>query len=193
MEMIATEGLERFSLRALAKRLGVDPSALYRHYADLDDLLREVGDLSLAPVTKRIPVSDDPRADVRRLLIKLRQTLLASGVAMLTAAGPTRHNNELAITEFLLEAFDRIGLVPRDAVVAYHAFIEYTVGSAALDAPLAGSKDDRAKVYKRWRDDYLALDAEQYPAIRKHASLLYPSNDRIFEIGLDALIERLLG
>lgn len=193
MVMISSDGLEGFSLRGLAKSLGVDPAAIYRHVDDVDDLLREVADLALEPVIRRFATTDDPRDDVRRLLTRLRSLLLSSGVARLSAAGPTRLTNELQITEIMLESFARCGLTGAQAVRAYHVLIEYAVGSAALDAPLAASGSERAATYRRWRADYSAVDPEQYPAIRAHARQLYPSSDVVFRTGLDALIAQLLG
>lgn len=39
LEEIASEGLERFSLRGVARRAGVSAPAVYRHFEDKDDLL----------------------------------------------------------------------------------------------------------------------------------------------------------
>lgn len=190
-ELISQNGFEQFSLRMLAKALGVDPSAIYRHYEDIDDLLRDVGDKSLYPVTARFAASEDPVEDIRKLLLRLRKVLLSSGVARITAAGPTRREGELRITESILEACERAGLDQAQSVMAYHVLIEYTVGSAALDAPLAASKNDRNETYKRWRSDYEKLDRAEYPAIRSHVSSMYPSSERVFEVGLDALLDAL--
>jgi AcrR family transcriptional regulator len=191
-DLIGTEGLASFSLRSLAKSLGVDPASIYRHYENLDDLLREVADLALTPVTQKFNTTDDPRDDVRRLLTRLRHVLLTSGVARLNAAGPSRHENELRITEVMLGSFKKLGLPTKDAVMAYHVLIEYTVGSASLDAPLASSSAERHDTYKRWRTDYKSVDAAEYPAIAAHASRLYPSSDKVFTTGLDALLAQLL-
>ena len=193
-EMLAASGMERFSLRALAKRLEVDPAAIYRHYADLEELLRAVGDLGLAPVVARFSTTDDPADDARRLLLRLRRALLASGTAaQFTMVGPTRLENEVRITEILLDALERSGCSVDEAVIGYHCLIEYTVGSAALDAPLSSAKAVRQETYRRWRSDYLALDAEAFPAIHAHARRLYPSSDAVFEAGLGALIAQFLG
>lgn len=192
--MIADSGADKFSLRALAKRLEVDPAAIYRHYADLEELLRAVGDLGLAPAVARFGTTDDPAADARRLLIRLRRALLASGTAVqFTMVGPTRLENEVRITEILLDALERSGCTVEEAVLGYHCLIEFTVGSAALDAPLSSEKGLRQETYRRWRSDYLELDPQEYPAIRAHARRLYPSSDAVFEAGLDALIAQFLG
>jgi AcrR family transcriptional regulator len=191
-DIIGSDGLAAFSLRSVAKSLGVDPAAIYRHYENVDDLLRDVADLALAPVTEKFVTSADPRDDVRRLLLRLRNVLLSSGVARLNVSGPSRHSNELRITEVMLTSFAKLGLSSKDAVMAYHVLIEFTVGSASLDAPLASSPADRRDTYKRWRTDYRTVDAETYPAIAAHASLLYPSSEKVFATGLEALLNQLL-
>jgi hypothetical protein len=68
----------------------------------------------------------------------------------------------------------------------------FSVGSAALDAPLAASAAARRETYQRWRSDYRTLPAEEYPAISVLGPTLYPSSDDVFALGLDALIDRLV-
>lgn len=193
LELLAETDADSFSMRALAERLGVDPAAFYRHYADKDELLREVGDRSLNAATKGFTTTDDPADDIRRMCLGLRKALLRNPVALrITSTGPTRYPNELRITEVMLDAFERAQMDRDDAVMAYHVFIEFTVGSAALDAPLSLSTQERRETYKRWRSDYAKLPVSEYPAIRRHSSALYPSSDRVFETGLTALIAQIM-
>lgn len=192
--MLAETDAATFSLRALGERLGVDATAIYRHFHDKDDLLREVGDRALAPVTRGFVTSKDPRDDIRRMCTRLRKTLLRNQVALtLTAYGPTRHVNELRITEVMLDALTRCGLSDEKTVIAYHVLIEYTIGSAALDGPLAAPGADRRGTYRAWRADYEALSPEKYPTSVRLAAKLYPSSDSVFSAGLDALIDGLTG
>ena len=190
--LIEAKGVNAFSLRAVAKSLGVDPAAIYRHYADVDDLMREVSDLALAPTVRDFRCTDDPRADVRLLMTRLRDVLLVNGVARLSALGPTRYPNELFITETMLDAALRCGLADEQAVLAYHVLVEYTVGSATLDAPLSQDPHTRAQTYDIWRGDYAELAAADYPVIAQLRGLLYPGSDVVFEAGLDALIAQFL-
>ena len=182
-----------FSLRALGDQLGVDPTAVYRHFADKDDLLREVGDRTLRPVVHRFESSDDPQGDIERLCSRLRATLIRNPIGLtITASGPTRHENELRITEIILNALSRAGLQDDDAVTAYHVLIEYTLGSAWLDAPLAAPGADRAGTYRGWRADYALLDDHEYPTTKELAKKLYPSSNKVFAAGLAALISGLV-
>ena len=50
----------------------------------------------------------------------------------------------------------------------------------------------RRETYQRWRSDYRALPADEYPAISTLGPGLYPSSDAVFELGIDALIDRLV-
>ncbi len=80
------------------------------------------------------------------------------------------------------------------AAKAYHSLIELTVGSAAIDAAVAGLPgDERAATYERWRDDYAALDAAEYPALRAVSPQLYrgTADDR-FADALDLMLAGLV-
>ena len=54
LELLADTDAATFSMRALGDYLGVDPTAVYRHFSDKDDLLREVGDRALTPRYARV-------------------------------------------------------------------------------------------------------------------------------------------
>lgn len=193
MELLGQSGAADFTLRSLGRELGVDATAVYRHFEDKDDLLIEVGDRSMAPVTRDFRTTDDAVADIKRLCKRLRATLIRNPVVLpIVAAGPTRRDNELRITEILLDALGRAGLAPKRRVIAYHAVIEYTLGSAWLDAPLSAAQANRSTTYRRWRDDYRNLDAREFPATVAAAGNLYPSSNAVFEAGLDALIVGLI-
>lgn len=192
LSMLAEQSAASLSLRDLGEFLGVDPTAVYRHFADKDDLLREVGDRALAPAIRGLVPTDDPGEDLARLCLALRRTLLRNPVALnLTSIGPTRHRNELRITEVMLEAFLRAGLSEDDAVIGYHVLIEYTLGSALLDAPLAAQGSARTQTYRQWRSDYAALAPADYPASVRVAKQLYPPSDQVFQVGLRTLIDGL--
>ena len=192
LDLLADTDASMFSMRALGDRLGVDPTAVYRHFSDKDDLLREVGDRALAPATRGFTLTDDPRDDIRRMCMGLRRALLRNPIALqLTAIGPTRHANELRITEVILGSLLREGLDSDAAVTAYHVVIEYTLGSAVIDSPLAAKGADRAGTYRGWRADYAALSADEYPASVALSRQLYPPSDHVFAAGLDVLIDGL--
>ena len=191
-QLVRDHGVEALTARRLGESLGCDPTALYRHFTTMADLEREVGDRFLRAVDVRVHEGDDWRATVRRVCVKLRRVQLRQPrLAALVSAAPTRLANEMRITEALLRELDRGGFAAAQAVRAYHALIELTVGSAAIDAPLAAQPTaTRRHTYNEWRREYAQLAPEQSPASVAVAAYLYlGSADSRFEAALDLLLD----
>jgi AcrR family transcriptional regulator len=189
--LAARSGVDQLTVRALGEELGCDPTALYRHFRNVEELHREVGDHFLADVDVAPRPREGWRTAVRRLCRELRQAQLRQPrLAVLVRSAPTRLRNELGITEALLRELGRGGFRPAAAARAYHALIEFTVGSATIDAALASQPvATREATYRAWRSDYAALAADEYPSTAATAVHLYQgSADRRFDDALDALL-----
>ncbi|HQZ33243.1 MAG TPA: TetR/AcrR family transcriptional regulator C-terminal domain-containing protein [Ilumatobacteraceae bacterium] len=189
--LIAEHGADALSARRLGEALGCDPSALYRHFEDMGELKREVGDRYLATARVGERTNESWRCALRRICIELRKVQLRQPrLAALVRAAPTRLANELRITEALLRELARGGFDLASAASAYHSLIELTVGSAAIDADLGGQPAaDRRKAYREWQRHYAALDPIEFPHAVAIASHLYVgSADARFLEALDALL-----
>jgi AcrR family transcriptional regulator len=189
--LVVRQGAEQLTVRSLGEALGCDPSALYRHFRNVDDLHRAVGDHFLSDVDIAPRSREGWRAAVRRLCIELRAAQLRQPrLAALVYAAPTRLGNELAFTEALFRELRRGGFRAPAAAKAYHSLIELTVGSAAIDAAIAALPvGERTATYEQWRHDYASLDEGQFPALRAVAPQLYrgTADDR-FEDALDLVL-----
>jgi len=193
--IVADDGADALSARRLGAALGCDPSAVYRHFRTMDELRRVVGDLVLGDVEVDHRQGDDWGESIRRVCVSLRSVLLTRpNLASLVQGAPTRLPNEVRITEAILGALLRGGLAPADAAAAYHALIEFTIGSAVIDADVHTLDDSGPAVtYERWRNDYRALGGEA-PAIAAVAAHLYRGDASArFEHGLAALLAGLTG
>jgi TetR/AcrR family transcriptional regulator, tetracycline repressor protein len=193
IEVIRRDGPDRFSMRKLGEALAADPTAIYRHFANKDDLLRAVGDRALEGITKSLPATSW-RAAIRELMIRLRAANLAQpALAILVRSGPPRHRNEMLVTETTLAALLGAGLAGVAAVNGYHALIELTIGSDSIDAALAAlDADERSQTYAVWRTAYSSLDPAAFPCSVALASSLYPGTaDDRFTFALDMLLDGL--
>lgn len=193
IELIADAGPEQFSVRRLGDVLHADPTAIYRHFRSKDELLRALGDRSLAGLVDDLPTSSW-QDSIRELCIRIRLANLAQpALASLVRGAPPRRRNELRITETILAQLRVAGFSISGAACAYHAVIELTVGSAAIDATLAAMPTaQRDRVYDEWRSDYAALDAAVFPHSVETAAELYPEGaDQRFAYALDRLLEGL--
>ncbi len=189
--LIGEHGADALSARRLGEALGCDPSALYRHFADMGELKREVGDLFLSSVQVGLRKGEPWHAAVRRICIELRKVQLRQPrLAALVRAAPTRLANELRITEALLRELARGGFDLASAASAYHSLIELTVGSAAIDAELnAQPAAARRRAYRQWQLHYAALDPSEFPHSVASAGHLYEGTaDSRFLDALDAIL-----
>jgi TetR/AcrR family transcriptional regulator, tetracycline repressor protein len=186
-------GREDFSLRELGEQLGVHATAVYRHFKDKRQLLQAVADRTLVGVGNAGAGVEDPFAAAAAVCQSLRSALLQRpSAARVLSQGPTRQPNEVALTERLLGLMQGAGLSPEDSIDAYHALIEYTVGSAIIDQPLASITDEeRAEVYRRWRADYLGLDENDFPHLVRLAPRMYRDASSQFTFGLTAMLDAL--
>jgi AcrR family transcriptional regulator len=178
------------TLAALGAHLGVDTSAVYRHFADKDALLAAAADHVLAPVTERLPTTTWD-ATVRTICTRLRRQLLRyPTLAAQVRSGPPLHPNEFRLTEALLRTLTDAGFPDEQAALAYHAIIELTVGSVALDAEIAAqSTSARRATYRRWQRVYADLDGDEFPTATRIAQSLYAgSADDRFDYALAALL-----
>jgi AcrR family transcriptional regulator len=193
IDVIADVGAEQFSVRRLGDALDADPTAIYRHFRSKDELLRAMGDRGLAGVVDGLPTTSW-RDCIRELCIRIRAANLAQPtLASLVRGAPPRHRNELLITETILARLHEASFDVDTAARAYHALIELTIGSAAIDSPLAAMPAAvREEIYDEWRSDYAALDESAFPRSVASARSLYPETaDQRFAYALDRLLDGL--
>jgi TetR/AcrR family transcriptional regulator, tetracycline repressor protein len=192
VDLLETGGVDAVTTRTVGDALGVHPTALYRHFRDMDELIREAADHILEGLVDPLPHGSDELAVVYDLCLRLRNTLMSHpGAASGVASGPSRMPHERVFTERILDLLCRAGLPDEHAVMGYHALIEFTVGSSAIDAAGPDSEGDEDARHRAWRADYLAAPPDDFPVTVRVASRLYPSQDAQFEYGLSTLIDGL--
>jgi len=188
--LVGEHGAEALTARRLGEALGCDHTAVYRHFADMSEVQREVGDHFLAGVVVAARRDEAWDATVHRICVHLRAVQLRQPrLAALVRSAPTLLTNELRITDALLRQLARGGFEPAAAAAAYHALIELTVGSATIDADLAAQPAAaRRRAYRAWREHYQALDPAEFPSSVAAAAHLYDGTaDTRFRFALDTL------
>jgi AcrR family transcriptional regulator len=194
VELLEAGGVDAVSTRSVGEALQVHPTALYRHFRDMDEVVREAADHILEGLadTTSVTTPDQAMDTVHLLCQRLRTALMAHpGAATVMASGPSRKRNEGLLTERMLELLTLAGLEDQEVALAYHALIEYTVGSAAIDVADLSRDPDEDSRHRSWRADYLAASPVDSPATVRVAPLLYPSQDTQFQYGLRLLTDGL--
>jgi AcrR family transcriptional regulator len=180
------------TMSRLGERLGADPSAMYRHFRDKDELLRAIGDRLVDGVLDDLPDGGGWRAAVGEVCRRLRAVMLRHpDLSALVRDRPPIQPHEIALTDVVLGQLRAAGLDGADAALAYHALIELTIGSAMLDAAMAALPDaTRAAEYEHWRRSYAEVDPLRHPHAVSLAEHLYRgSADDRFDYALERLLD----
>jgi AcrR family transcriptional regulator len=186
LALVDREGADALTLRNLGAALGVDPTAVYRHFRDKDEILLAMADRLFGEMADGIRPHDDWRDVLRDNAWKARRVYLSHpGLARILSVSPEVLGNHERIAEALLGALRASGLSLEDAAFAYHANVNYVSGVSSLDSAMPGSDTG----YDSWRRAYGSLDSTEFPNCVAAAPHLFPDDDEQFEFGLELLIE----
>jgi TetR/AcrR family tetracycline transcriptional repressor len=184
MHIADRDGPDAVTLRRLGSELGIDPTAVYRHFRDKSELLVAMADRLLIEVLDGFDPVGAPRADLRRLSIRARKAYLAHPrLASLVAHADSPLPSESRIAELTLHLLRQLGLPADEAALAFQALEGYTAGSSSLDA--AGEPGGG----EAWRRAFAVLPQDDYPNLAVAAPLLYREDDAAFEFGLDLMLD----
>jgi AcrR family transcriptional regulator len=185
-------GLEAFSMRALAQELGVVPMALYKHFANKDELLDGMVDIVFSEI--ELPSGDlDWRSAMRRRAISTREALQrhswAIGMMESRHPGPANLANHNAVMGCLRKA----GFSFQTAIHAYSVQDAYIYGFALQERDLAFETPDSAGAAAQRRAETIG-PLENYPYLVEIATKLPESGyDSAVEFawGLDLILDGL--
>lgn len=194
LRLLDAQGIEGFSLPKLGRVLGANPTAVYRHFADKDDLVLAIADLLIEEATLGLTQHECWIDTVTDACRRLRATYRAHpAAASLASYRTTRRPAELRIVNILIGAVLAAGFEGARAAVIYRAIgdsaLAWAGGEAAL---LALDTEHRQADRDAWNREYLAVQPEQYPHTwRIREELPKVSDDAIFEAALDIFVRGL--
>lgn len=190
LELAAQPGVASISFRELGAHLGVDPTAVYRHFRNKEELMKalldHVASIGLAEID--VP-AEDWRGRLRALSIStLRQfeRYPAIGVeaVVLTTNGPGEHT----AIEMMLDAFTRAGL-SGDQLVRHYALLAAHVLSTS--ANIARARAERGPEENgMWLGDAILVDPREFPLVAAHVGRLSEVRDEeIYLAGVEMILD----
>jgi AcrR family transcriptional regulator len=195
LAVIAQDGVQAMSMRALAARLGVVPGALYHHFGNKQQLQ----DLVLDGVLAEVDFHTDPSLawtqQLKVLAHRLRQVLEAHpGVAGILKTRDPLGPHSLALAEALLAPLQAAGFADRQAGLAFSLLVDYTVGFAVSATPTAVNEQrvrDPA-IRTQLHEFFRTLPPDRFPALVTLGQHVWVDNrDQRFTAGLDVLVDGL--
>lgn len=137
MRLSASEPTTAITLVRLGRELGADPTALYRHFRNRDELMRALADRVLGEVVGAWLSCGEWRADLRsagRLLrgTMLRRPALAAELGTLFTGGP----HERRGFALLAAVFEAAGFERADVPMRVRVFAELVLSHVVISASL---------------------------------------------------------
>jgi AcrR family transcriptional regulator len=143
LRLIDSEGPEGFSMRGVARLLGINPMTLYHHVGDRDRLLRELSDRVYREVgTRAEKGSRSARKQLETLLSAYYEAVLRHPQLSLSIfSSPEAFSKEARrITVRVLELLEAAGLPKAKSQVWLAILVDFTHGSALATAMSAPKK-----------------------------------------------------
>ncbi|MFP4148275.1 MAG: TetR/AcrR family transcriptional regulator [Nitriliruptoraceae bacterium] len=180
------------SFRALGRELGVDPTAIYRHFQDRNELLEAALDRLMLDVVAAVrpegPWRDRLRAHANAYLeVIVTHPVIGAEAGHRRTGGP----GEFALLEVLLSALAEAGLSPEQVGRYFPLLAGYAAAMAATQAALR-LQDDRVQEAseRAWIATQALMDADRYPtamALRDPVSRLRDAD--VFWSGYELLLD----
>ncbi len=187
--VVAAEGLDALSLRRIGAELGADPTAVYRHFRDKDELLGVLADRLFEDAPALDP-ADDWRVRLRAELRHERSRYrVHPDVAALLARRPDDDPHLAAMNDRVLAILADAGLEPVAAARYFHAIENVVVGSGLYATLLEHADDPRVADRVAMRRTYASFDPRELPHAVAAAPHLFPPQDEIFDAIVDLLID----
>jgi AcrR family transcriptional regulator len=194
LSVIAADGVDALSMRALATRLEVVPAALYRHVRNKEQLYDLVLDGVLAEVDDHLDHTLAWTEQIKILAHRLRTVLdNHPGIAALLKTRDPLGPHSLALAEAFLAPLQAGGLPPRETGLAFSLLYDYTLGFA-LSGPTSINEQRLrdAATRSRLHTFLRSLPPDRFPALVALGAQVWVDNrDERFTAGLDTLIDGL--
>jgi AcrR family transcriptional regulator len=134
VDILDEQGPDALTLQALGERLGLHRTAIYRHFADRDDLLGEALEYLIAQVAAGLTLPPDPRGRISTIALELRRMFHrypGASTIFVTTGGARQGSTQMEI--LVLQALRDMGVAEADLPVVYQVLESYTIGASLFD------------------------------------------------------------
>jgi AcrR family transcriptional regulator len=186
VDFVSKNGIAAMTMRALGDQMGVDATALYRHFPNKDSLISAMVDWFMGQAVERAELPSKSHRDrVRTVAVAMRETFRCwpqIGLELFESEGGAGAN-AVAYTRLAVDALRELGVTGRDLAVNYQMIETFVMGSCVHD--FAGAPHNMAVRRLRYRlFDIPEFDAES----RDEASVLALA-DEAFNTALERLLD----
>jgi AcrR family transcriptional regulator len=180
-------GHRGLTMRRVGAELGADPTAVYRHFRNKDELITAMADRLFGEVIDNYPEGRWRDGLRNGMLMGRRVYRTHPGFAEALAATPDDTPNLERLAERVLGRLRQAGLTDADVVLFYHLIVNYVAGTGVFEAVADEAGEESWQ--DRTRRAYAALPPERFPNCVALAPHMYPDPDLVFEAGAELLLD----
>jgi AcrR family transcriptional regulator len=180
-EVADEQGMQALTLKSLGSRLGVDSTAVYRHFRSKDVLLLAMLDRLVVEVLEPPTTHASPRAEVEHIASVLRDLLLAHPpLAVALAAVDELPDHGMRVTDRVVDALSRMGVSGPSLVVHYQLIEHFVLGACLFDGDSsAGTWEMRKQRYARIGTSEFRAAGRSESSARSIAETAYSTGIRL--------------
>lgn len=181
---------DALSFRKIGKELGADPTALYRHFSDKDELLLALADRVLAMGLDGYQPGENWKVSLEDLLRRARACFLRyPSVATLAALRVTSQEGELKFVECMLGVLELAGFDAAEAARIHRACADFMLAWTGFSAGLLLLGEKSTEDDKAWVRSYAKIPRGDYPlAVAAVTIMAEVQDEENFAFALELLI-----
>ncbi len=187
-EIVGTEGLPALTMRRIGAELGADPTAVYRHFRNKQEMLTELANrlfATEADLDPEDPWQDRLRAWVWHAMLRYRNHL---DLGLLLAGQSDDLPSLVRVRERSLGLLTEAGLSLEQAALFSQVLENHVVGCGLFFAVSGWHSCPPHESLEAMRRIYAMLPADSAPLVREAAPYLCPEPDDVYAYTTDLLI-----
>ena len=185
MRHVDRHGLAALSMRALGAELGVDATALYRHFPNKESLVEAMVDRMLREAFEaHDPTGKSPREKIVDVVFGMREAFARHpdvGLALISGEGKSINGYNLSIS--IVRYLSEMGLKNDDLVRTYQTIEGYGIGCCVQD--FTGSPHNFAIRRSRYR----MFEVPEFDSVARTESDVERITTEAFHRGLNAILD----
>ncbi len=133
--VVDAEEMNELTMSRLGRELDADPSAVYRHFRNKDELLLAMADMMLEEAISAYVESEDPVENLRRMVWLLRRSYLRRpGLARFVYSRFTGGDAEAASVRAMTSSMRALGFDEVESIARTRALAEMTLSHISMTA-----------------------------------------------------------
>ena len=189
VEFVDEHGLEAMTMRSLGAKMGIDATAVYRHFPTKEDLINAMAHWFFGQIVEGIgEPSSDPWTRIMEMAVATRRAFgehPSVGVAAVNSTGNSSHG--FALSRSVAASLLELGVDAQSVPVAYQSLEGYAFGACLMDYIGAPTNWE----VRRFR--YRSFEIPEFDAVSDDVGASSAVAETAYLTGIEALLRHYTG